>query len=234
MIRRELTSTDSMARKATIFDVDGTLIDSVDLHAQAWREAFAEVGKQLHFLEIRSQIGKGSDMLLPCFLNKEEIARFGHTVSKRQQEIFKEQYGGRVRPFSSIPELFTWLRKEGWIVVLASSGKRDEVRRHKKMLQIEKLTDLVICSDDAEKSKPHADMFEVVLKKLKGIVPQRVLAIGDTPYDVEAAAKVNIRTIGLLGGGFPADELIEAGAVAIFRGPSELLFRYSEWSSLVQ
>ena len=104
-----------------------------------------------------------------------------------------------MRPFSSVPELFRWLRTEGWIVVLASSGKRDEVDHYKKLLQIEKLTDLDICSEDAEKSKPHADIFEVILKKLDNIALDRMLAIGDTPYDVEAAAKANIRTIALLG-----------------------------------
>jgi phosphoglycolate phosphatase-like HAD superfamily hydrolase len=139
-----------------------------------------------------------------------------------------------VRPFSSVPELFRWLRTEGWIVVLASSGKRDEVDHYKKLLQIEKLTDLDVCSEDAEKSKPHADIFEVILKKLDNIALDRMLAIGDTPYDVEAAAKANIRTIALLGGGFPENELTSAGAVAVFRGQSELLFRYSECSSLVQ
>ena len=223
-----------MARTATIFDIDGTLIDSVDLHTQAWREAFREVGKEPHFVDIRSQIGKGSDMLLPCFLNEEEIAKFGHRVSKRQQELFKEHYENRVRPFSSVPDLFSRLRKEGWIVVLASSGKRDEVDHHKKLLRIEKLVDLDVCSEDAERSKPHADIFEVILQKLNDVGPDRMLAIGDTPYDVEAAAKAHIRAIGLLSGGFHEKELADAGAIAIFRGPSELLFRYSEWAGLVQ
>jgi phosphoglycolate phosphatase-like HAD superfamily hydrolase len=73
----------------------------------------------------------------------------------------------------------------------------------------------------------------VILQKLGGISTDRMLSIGDTPYDVEAAAKVRIRTIALLGGGFPEKKLTDAGAVAIFRGPSELLFRYSEWAVLV-
>jgi haloacid dehalogenase-like hydrolase len=97
---------------------------------------------------------------------------------------------------------------------LTSSGKRDEVDHHKKLLQIEKLTDLDVCAEDAENSKPHAEIFEVVLKKLENIAPERMLAIGDTPYDAEAAAKANIRTIGLLGGGFPESELTDAGAIA--------------------
>lgn len=139
-----------MARRAIIFDVDGTLVDSVDLHTRAWQEALIDVGKKSAFSDIRNQIGKGSDMFLPCFLNKEELARFGHRVSKRQQQIFKDRYSKQVRPFSSVPELFRWLRKDGWTVVLASFGKRQEVNHHKKLVKIKHLTDLDVCSEDAE------------------------------------------------------------------------------------
>jgi beta-phosphoglucomutase-like phosphatase (HAD superfamily) len=70
-------------RKAAIFDVDGTLVDSVDLHARAWQEAFGEFGQWLRFSDLRSQIGKGSAMLVPCFLSKEESERLGKKLSRR-------------------------------------------------------------------------------------------------------------------------------------------------------
>ncbi|MGA8658311.1 MAG: HAD hydrolase-like protein [Chthoniobacterales bacterium] len=101
-----------MMRKAAIFDVDGPLVDSVDLHARAWQEAFGEFGQRLHFSDLRSQIGKGSDMLVPCFLSKEESARLGKELSRRQEEIFKERYLPKVRPFAAVPELFARLRQE--------------------------------------------------------------------------------------------------------------------------
>ncbi len=222
-----------MPEKAIVFDVDGTLIDSVDLHTRAWQEAFAECGKRLHFAELRSQIGKGSDMLIPCFLNQEEIERFGKEVSERQEEIFQRRYSSQVRPLASVPQLFSRLRKEGWTVGLASSGKRKEVDHHKKLLQIAKFTDLEVSADDVHRSKPHPDIFERVLKKLNYLHPFRVLAVGDTPYDVEAAGRVDIRTIALLSGGFPEKQLVSAGAVAVFHTPAELLFRYEDWFHLV-
>jgi len=102
------------------------------------------------------------------------------------------------------------------------------------LLQIESLTDLEVSSDEVKRSKPHPDIFELVLRKLHGLDPSRVLAIGDTPYDVEAAAKVQIRTIALLCGGFSEKTLMAAGAVAVFRSPAELLFRYEDWCPLVR
>ena len=222
-----------MPEKAIVFDVDGTLIDSVDLHTRAWQAAFAEYGEQLQFADLRSQIGKGEDVLMPCFLTQEQVDHFGKKVSKRQGEIFKRRYFSQVRPFASVPQLFSQLQRAGWTVVLASSGKRNEIDHHKKLLQIEKLTDLEVSADEVQRSKPHPDIFELVLKKLNDLPPSRVLAFGDTPYDIEAAAKINILTIGLLSGGFPEKVLVAAGAAAVFHSPAELLFRYQEWSPLV-
>jgi HAD superfamily hydrolase (TIGR01509 family) len=222
-----------MPEKAIVFDVDGTLIDSVDLHTRAWQEAFAEFGKQLHFAELRSQIGKGADMLIPCFLNQEETERFAKKISKRQGEIFQQRYFSQVRPLASVPQLFSRLQKGGWIVALASSGKRKEVDHHKRLLGIQRFINLEVSADEVPRSKPHPDIFERVLKKLNSLDACRVLAVGDTPYDIEAAGKLGVRTIALLCGGFPEKQLVSAGAVAIFHSPAELLFRYEEWSHLV-
>jgi beta-phosphoglucomutase-like phosphatase (HAD superfamily) len=78
--------------KAIVFDIDGTLIDSVDLHTRAWQEAFAQVGKQIRYTDLRFQIGKGADMLVPCFLEKREVRRLGPNIAKRQEKIFKKLY----------------------------------------------------------------------------------------------------------------------------------------------
>jgi HAD superfamily hydrolase (TIGR01509 family) len=222
-----------MMRKAALFDVDGTLVDSVDLHARAWQEAFGEFGQRLRFSDLRSQIGKGSDLLIPCFLSERESERLGKKLARRQEEIFKERYFPKVRPFAAVPELFTRLRQEGWTVALASSGKGEEVARYKKLIGIEELTELDISSDQAQRSKPHPDIFEVALKQLGNVAPDRVLAFGDTPYDIEAARQLDIRTIALLGGGYPEEELRSAGAIDVFRGPAELLFRYEDWSGRI-
>ncbi len=125
------------------------------------------------------------------------------------------------------------VRKKGWTLVLGTSGKKDDVVRNKKLLQIKGLTDLEISADDVRRSKPHPDIFEFALKKLDGIGTEQILAVGDTPYDVQAGRQLEIRTIALLSGGFSEPELRAAGAVAVFRGPAELLYRYEDWAALV-
>jgi HAD superfamily hydrolase (TIGR01509 family) len=214
--------------KAVVFDVDGTLIDSVDVHAQAWVDAFAEFGHEARFGDVRRQIGKGGDQLMPVFLSEEEIGRFGEELEKRRGALLQERYLHRIRPFPAVRELFQRVIADGKAIALASSAKEDELEQFKKIANIVDLLDVETSSDDAEKSKPHPDIFCAALAKLDIAQPEQVLVIGDTPYDAEAAAKAGLRTVGLLCGGWSEDELRRAGCVAVFRDPADLLARYSE------
>ena len=217
-----------MKPQAVIFDVDGTLIDSVDLHAQAWSEAFAAFGRDVPFDAVRGQIGKGGDQLLPVFLAPDEVETVGKRVEARRSEIFKERFLDTLRPFPDVRALFERLRADGIRIALASSAKGDELERYKRIAAIEDLTDRHTTSDDAERSKPYPDIFAVALDRLGSPDPSRVLVVGDTPYDAEAARKLGIRTVGVLCGGFPEADLRREGAVAIFRDPADLLARYRE------
>ncbi|MDP9003992.1 MAG: HAD family hydrolase [Verrucomicrobiota bacterium] len=111
-------------------------------------------------------------------------------------------------------------------IALASSGKGDEVAHYQKLAGIEELVDCQTSADDVAHSKPKADVFITALRKLGPLAPEQAVAIGDTPYDIAAAKKINLPTIALLCGGFPEDTLRDAGAVAIFRDPADLLDRY--------
>jgi phosphoglycolate phosphatase-like HAD superfamily hydrolase len=115
-----------MPKKAIVFDIDGTLIDSVDLHTRAWQDALMEVGRQIRIAELRSQIGKGADMFLPAFSIRQRSSASAK-VSKRQEEIFKRRHFSPVRPLASALQLFGWLQKGDWTVELASSRNRREV-----------------------------------------------------------------------------------------------------------
>ena len=212
--------------KAVIFDVDGTLVDSVDLHAQAWVDAFKEIGHDIEFGAVRGQIGKGGDQLMPVFLSKEELEEKGESLNERRGEILKERYLGKIKPFPDVRALFERIRADGTRLVLASSAKADELETYKKIADIEGLTDAETSSDDAEESKPEPDIFEAALAKLGDVKPDDVIVIGDTPYDAEAAAKAGLRTIGVLCGGFPEDSLRKAGCIAIYEGPTDLLAHY--------
>lgn len=209
--------------RAAIFDIDGTLLDSVDLHAKAWVEAFAHFGVATAHAEVRRQIGKGGDELMPVFLPAERVAREGKQISGYRSELFKTTYLGAVRPFPAVRPLFERIRSAGLSIALASSGKRSEVEHYQEILGIADLVDAATSADDADRSKPHPDIFEAALEKLAGIDPDAMIVVGDTPYDAEAAAKAGLRTIGMLCGGFPEADLSAAGCVAIYRDPQHLL-----------
>ncbi|MDH2308135.1 HAD family hydrolase [Methylobacterium brachiatum] len=209
--------------RAVIFDIDGTLLDSVDLHAQAWVEAFAHFGVETDAAKVRSQIGKGGDELMPVFLPPERIEREGKEIESYRSDLFKQKYLPEVRPFPAVRQLFERVRAAGLKIALASSGKGPEVERYQEILGIADLVDVVTSSDDADRSKPHPDIFEAAAQKLEGFGKAEMIVIGDTPYDAQAASKAGLRTIGVLCGGFPEADLSGAGCVAIYRDPQDLL-----------
>src|SRR6476660_2595698 len=145
---------------AAIFDVDGTLVDSVDLHARAWQEALAHFGYKVDFEEVRSQIGKGGDQLLQVFLSRAELARHGEELEQYRGNLFKRKYLSQVHGFPRVRELFQRLLRDGKRIALASSAKGDELQAYKRAAGIGDLIDTETSSDDAEKSKPHPDIFE--------------------------------------------------------------------------
>ena len=217
-----------MRYQAAIFDIDGTLLDSVDLHAEAWRQVFLSHGRDIPFDQIRSQIGKGGDQLLPVFFSEEEIERHGKEMEAERGKVFKKEFLPQVKPFPGVRALFERIKQDGLKIALASSAKKDELEHYAELLGIEDLIEAGASSDDAEKSKPHPDIFQAAVEKLSGVPTGTCIALGDTPYDAEAAGKIGIHTIGLLCGGFPADDLRKAGAVAIFQDPDALLRRYDQ------
>ena len=214
--------------KAVIFDIDGTLIDSVDLHAHAWQEAFAKFGKKVAFEDVRSQIGKGGDQLIPVFLNKEEQQRFGEALDKYRGQLWKAKYMTRVKAFPSTRQLVWRVKEEGLQVALASSAKSDEVEFYKRVAHIEDLVDEQTSADDADRSKPHPDIFEAALARLQDVDAREAVTIGDSPYDAIAACKLKMTSIGVLSGGFPEEELWKAGYSEIYRDCEDLLERYDQ------
>lgn len=213
--------------KVVIFDIDGTLVDSVDLHAQAWQETFRHFGREVDFMTIRHQIGKGADQLLPVFFTEAELAQKGKEMEEYRSDLFKRNYLAHVRPFPNVRELFQRILADNRRILLASSAAQEEVESYKKIAGIEDLIEEETSSDDAEHSKPHPDIFAAALKKAGNPSPAETLVIGDTPYDTQAAAKIDLAMIGLLSGGFAEDELRGAGCIAIYRDPADLLAHYS-------
>jgi phosphoglycolate phosphatase-like HAD superfamily hydrolase len=216
--------TNGRTPRAWLFDVDGTLVDTNELHAAAWREAFLHFGHEVSVEAIGWQVGKGGDNLIPSLLpdvgGEEQAA-----LEAWRGDLYKRCYMPRAVPFEGVRALFERIVADGARVVLASSSSEAEVAYYLGLIGAEDLVAASTSKDDAGSSKPCPDIFEAALAKLR-MPPGDAIVVGDSVWDVKAAAKAGLGAIGFRSGGFPDDALLEAGARALFDGPADLLARY--------
>jgi HAD superfamily hydrolase (TIGR01509 family) len=218
--------------KAVIFDIDGTLIDSVDLHARSWVKAFCRFGIEVGFEQVRSHIGEGADRLIPAFAPSAMPNDKRKEIEEFRSKLFKRRYLDKIRPFPNVQALFGRIKADGCKLVLASSCAADEIDQYKAIAAISDMTDHDVTADDAGSSKPSPDIFLQALDRLAPISPSETCVVGDTKYDGEAARRAGVPFIGLLCGGSSREELERSGAIAIYRDPSELLKNWSCWREL--
>jgi HAD superfamily hydrolase (TIGR01509 family) len=211
-----------------MFDVDGTLVDSSDLHARAWLDALRHFGKNPPYDLVRQQIGRGGDQTLPVFLSPEEIQRFGAELDRYKSDTYRGRYMPQVRPFPKVRELFERIHRDGKRIALATSAASDELRHNLGLLHVDDLVDAMTSEDDARRTKPFPDIFLAALGKLGDPAPESVMVVGDSTHDAEAAAQVPLPMIGLLCGGYSEQQLREKGCVAIYRDPADLLEQYEK------
>ena len=209
--------------RGVILDIDGTLVDSNDAHASAWVEALAEHGIDVEYEKARRLIGMGGDKLLPELTGLEEDSPIGKKIGESRSKIFKSKYLPHLKPFPRVKELLARMTKDGLRLVVASSAKEDELKELLKIAGAEEFIEDKTSSSDAENSKPDPDIVEAALDDL-GLSPDEVIMIGDTPYDVEAAARADIKTLAFRSGGWRDAELKDA--VAVYQDPADLLARY--------
>jgi HAD superfamily hydrolase (TIGR01509 family) len=219
--------------KAVIFDVDGTLVDTVDSHALAWQEALAEFGHVISIHDLHEQIGKGGEELLKAILSKSDRASRGGQIQKRQSALYEEKYLGQIRPLPKVRDLIEQIQSSGLSVALGSSCKREELDVYKHLTKIDSLDIVDVTGDDVERCKPHPETFAVALARL-GVKSAEALAVGDTPDDAVAANKIGLSAIGLMSGGFCKDCLRASGCIAVYRDPADMLHNYGEWLAICQ
>lgn len=212
--------------KNVIFDVDGTLVDSVDFHAQAWQRTLEKFGKTVDIQDVRDQIGKGGDKIVEFYFSAEEAAESGEKIEEYRAELFKNEYLQRVQPLADARTLIARIAADGKKIALASSAKEDEFEHFKELLGVEDFLDAETNADDAENSKPDPDIFLAALKQLGNPNLAETIVIGDAPYDAIAARAAGLQTIGVLSGGFDEAWLKEEGCVEIYKNPADLLANY--------
>lgn len=212
--------------RAVIFDVDGTLVDSNELHVDAWDEVFRQFGKEFPRAKLHQHVGKGGDKYVPEFLTEAEMRSIGAEAEQLHGEIFKRKYIERVRPFPKARELLQRIREDGKRVVLASSASGSEIEHYIATAEFGDLIDAFTTKTDVSNSKPSPDVFRRALN-LVHAQPSEAIVVGDSPFDILAAKKIDLASVALLCGGFSEDELRAEGAIAIFKDPADLLEHYA-------
>lgn len=212
-----------MSDKAIILDIDGTLVDSNDAHARSWQQAMKAFNYDIPFEQIRPLIGMGGDQLLPRVTGIQETSELGEKIAAKRKAIFHEEYLPKLKPFPGVRDLLQRLRDDGYQLLVATSATEEDL---KSLLEITGAADLIgdtTSSSDADQSKPNPDIIQAALEK-GGVDPSNAVMLGDTPYDIQAAARAGVRTIGLRSGGW--HEL--PGALAVYDDPADLLRRYDD------
>lgn len=210
--------------RGVIFDIDGTLVDSNDAHAQSWVDTFGEAGYDVPFETVRPLIGMGGDKLLPRTIDVRHDSKEGKKLGERRSEIFRSKYLPRLRALKGSRELVQRVREEGLMPVVATSAKDEELNGLLKAANVADLMEEKATASDARRSKPDPDIIEAAIEEA-GIEAPDLVMIGDTPYDVEAATRAGVRVIGFRSGGWSDADL--SGAAEIYDGPAHLLEEYS-------
>ncbi|WP_343908929.1 HAD family hydrolase [Nocardioides aquiterrae] len=206
-------------------DIDGTLIDSNYHHAIAWSRAFEQVlDRHVALAAIHRAIGMGGDRLVAAVTSDDVEREHGDAIRDR----WEREYDGMLeetRLFDGAVDLLVGLREAGLKVVLASSSIPKHADHALQLLNAQEHADAWTTSEDAEASKPDPELLDEALEKVGG---GRALMIGDSVWDVVAATRRGDPTVGLLSGGSGRQELLDAGAVAVYAYPRDLLENLDE------
>jgi HAD superfamily hydrolase (TIGR01549 family) len=197
---------------AAILDVDGTLVDTNYHHTLAWARAFESQSIDLPLWRIHRHMGMGGDKLVPALLGDELAEEVGDAVREAEKERYLELID-EVRPFAGARELLEFLKRRGHALVLASSAKENEIDHYLDLLDARELADDWTTSADVEETKPEPDLVHAALEKIGG---GPGVLVGDSTWDCEAAKRAGIPCVAVLTGGFSEQELVDAGAAAVF------------------
>jgi len=207
-----------VAGRAVILDVDGTLVDNNYQHALAWHLALRREDVVVPLWRVHRAIGLGGDKIIAHLAGDDVEERRGDEVREHESEIFGSMRD-EVVAIGGATDFVRGLKDRGLTVILASSGDEEDVEHFIDLLEVREVADDWTTSDDVDGSKPEPDLVEVAVEKAGGVP---AVMVGDTIWDVIAAERAGLETIGVLSGGFPEADLREAGAIAIYDSVADL------------
>lgn len=204
--------------KAALLDVDGTLVDANYQHTIAWYRAFREHDITLPLWRIHRAVGMGGDQLVPALVGDDVDREFGHDIRDKRSDLY-EKLIDEVAPLDGAHELVYDLLERDIAVVLASSAPSEELDHYLNLLDVRSLVDAWTTKDDVDQTKPEPDLVKAALQKAEDA---DAVMVGDTKWDIDAAAKAGIPTVCVMTGGWSRQELLDAGAVEVYESVEEL------------
>lgn len=219
--------------RALIFDLDGTLVDTVYAHVSAWQRAFSEAGMSIDGWRIHRRIGMSGGLFTRL------VAReLGRSLSSSEAEELQQAHGRYFaeflpfrRPLPGAVELLRSLREAGVTYGIATSGRRPDIDESLRVLELPADT-VVIERGDVERAKPEPDLFLACQQRLQ-VPVEECYVVGDAVWDLLAARRAGMLSIGLLSGGYGDDELSRAGAFRVYRDAADLLNSLAELGIVV-
>jgi phosphoglycolate phosphatase len=209
--------------EVVVLDLDGTLVDSVYVHALAWKEAFREVGLDIATYRLHRAVGMGGDRLVAAVAGDAAEDAVGDLVRKLHGDLFAERLA-EVQPLGGVTQLLGACHDHGLRMVLASSATPETTRRLLDKVEGAHLITAVVPGSQGP-SKPAPDLVEQALDRAGS---RQAFMVGDAVWDIESAQRAGIPCVGLLTGGYSEAELSDAGAVAVFDTPRSLAGRLDE------
>jgi HAD superfamily hydrolase (TIGR01549 family) len=210
--------------KAALLDLDGTLVDANYHHTLAWYRAFREHDITVPVWKIHRAVGMGGDQLVHALVGQQVEEETGYDIREKRGDIYEDLIE-EVAPVEGAHALVCDLLERDISVVLASSALEEEVDHYLELLDARTLVDAWTTRDDVDQTKPDPDLVKAALAKADGA---EAVMIGDTKWDIEAAAKVGIPTVCVMTGGWSRQELLDAGAVKVYESVEELRGKLDE------
>ncbi|MFJ6378406.1 HAD family hydrolase [Kitasatospora sp. NPDC092039] len=206
---------------AALFDVDGTLLDTVYFHALAWWEALRQHDRTVPTARVHRAVGMGSDQLLDHLLGEERDHGDDDAITAAHDALYA-RFWPLIQPLPRAAELLRACADRGWQVVLASSASERELTVLRRALDADDVIAAATSADDVSATKPAPDLLRIALDRVDAS-PEHAVFIGDTVWDVTAAGRAGVACVTVESGGFAAQELLGAGAAEVHRDTAELL-----------
>lgn len=197
-----------------VFDVEGTLVDTVLPTLQCWSETLGEVGVTATVADLHPYSGMDGKRLLSRFVKKHDPKALAHII-ELQAERYRIHHLPHIRVLPGLRRLFGAIRASGAKIALATTSNKDELARYRAIMEADDLIDVACCGDDVKREKPAPDLVALAARKLR-LPPGQIVMVGDTPYDAEAARAAGLVPVGLQSGHFSRSDLQDAGCAAVF------------------